>query len=79
MGSISSKRALLEKNKKWVMARMGCLTAAANTVSPETQVRFSWVIFARLLKDRSSFQDFDSVYEKMLLLVVRLNLVIGIS
>lgn len=40
MGSSSSKKALLEKNKKWVMARMGCLTAAANTVSPETQVYF---------------------------------------
>ncbi|MCP9264434.1 hypothetical protein DINM_022522 [Dirofilaria immitis] len=36
----TSKKALLEKNKKWVMARMGCLTAAANTVSPETQAQY---------------------------------------
>ncbi|CAG9531021.1 unnamed protein product [Cercopithifilaria johnstoni] len=40
LGGSSSKRALLEKNKKWVMARMGCLTAAANTVSPETQAQY---------------------------------------
>ncbi|KAL3985967.1 YL1 nuclear family protein [Acanthocheilonema viteae] len=39
-GYTPSKRALLEKNKKWVMARMGCLTAAANTVSPETQAQY---------------------------------------
>ncbi|VDM11703.1 unnamed protein product [Wuchereria bancrofti] len=40
LGGSASKRALLEKNKKWVMARMGCLTAAANTVSPETQAQY---------------------------------------
>uniref|UniRef100_A0A915PRH5 Vacuolar protein sorting-associated protein 72 homolog n=1 Tax=Setaria digitata TaxID=48799 RepID=A0A915PRH5_9BILA len=40
LGSSTSKRALLEKNKKWVMARMGCLTAAANIVSPETQAQY---------------------------------------
>uniref|UniRef100_A0A158Q7D5 Vacuolar protein sorting-associated protein 72 homolog n=1 Tax=Elaeophora elaphi TaxID=1147741 RepID=A0A158Q7D5_9BILA len=40
LGGSPSKRALLEKNKKWVMARMGCLTAAANTVSPETQAQY---------------------------------------
>ncbi|VDK53160.1 unnamed protein product [Gongylonema pulchrum] len=35
-----AKRALLQKNKKWVMARMGCLMAPANTVTPETQVSY---------------------------------------
>ncbi|VDM43718.1 unnamed protein product [Toxocara canis] len=35
----AKKRSLLEKNKKWVMARMGGPTVAANTVSPETQVQ----------------------------------------
>uniref|UniRef100_A0A8R1TZ69 Vacuolar protein sorting-associated protein 72 homolog n=1 Tax=Onchocerca volvulus TaxID=6282 RepID=A0A8R1TZ69_ONCVO len=40
LGGNTSKKALLEKNKKWVMARMGCLTAAANTVSPETQAQY---------------------------------------
>ncbi|VDK72197.1 unnamed protein product [Litomosoides sigmodontis] len=40
LGGSFSKRALLEKNKKWVMARMGCITAIANTVSPETQAQY---------------------------------------
>uniref|UniRef100_A0A183E475 Vacuolar protein sorting-associated protein 72 homolog n=1 Tax=Gongylonema pulchrum TaxID=637853 RepID=A0A183E475_9BILA len=35
-----AKRALLQKNKKWVMARMGCLMAPANTVTPETQAQY---------------------------------------
>uniref|UniRef100_A0A0M3INB9 Vacuolar protein sorting-associated protein 72 homolog n=3 Tax=Ascaris TaxID=6251 RepID=A0A0M3INB9_ASCLU len=35
----ASKRSLLEKNKKWVIARMGGPTVAANTVSPETQAQ----------------------------------------
>lgn len=35
----AKKGSLLEKNKKWVMARMGGPAVAANTVSPETQVR----------------------------------------
>ncbi|VDN07995.1 unnamed protein product [Thelazia callipaeda] len=36
----NSKKALLQRNKKWVMARMGCVTAAANIVSPETQAQY---------------------------------------
>ncbi|EFO26993.1 hypothetical protein LOAG_01489 [Loa loa] len=34
------KKSFARKNKKWVMARMGCLTAAANAVSPETQAQY---------------------------------------
>lgn len=34
---ILKRKQLLDKNRKWVMARMGGPTVAANTVSPETQ------------------------------------------
>ncbi|MFH4977939.1 hypothetical protein AB6A40_004648 [Gnathostoma spinigerum] len=37
LGDSGKGRKLFEKNKKWVMARMGGRTVAANTVSPETQ------------------------------------------
>lgn len=39
------RKQLLDKNRKWVMARMGGPTVAANTVSPETQVLFGTFIF----------------------------------
>ncbi|VDD94666.1 unnamed protein product [Enterobius vermicularis] len=36
-GDFMKRKQLLDKNRKWVMARMGGPTVAANTVSPETQ------------------------------------------
>uniref|UniRef100_A0A0M3JR46 Vacuolar protein sorting-associated protein 72 homolog n=1 Tax=Anisakis simplex TaxID=6269 RepID=A0A0M3JR46_ANISI len=36
-GDKKKRKSLLEKNRKWVVARMGGPTVAANTVSPETQ------------------------------------------